>query len=89
MNEELRELNMENDDVTMETNDSDSKSGLIGKLVVGSVIAGAGLLGAAIYKNRNKLEERRMEHKIKKMKKKGFTVIKPEKVEDDSEEKES
>lgn len=89
MNEELRELNMENDDVTMDTNDSDSKSGLIGKLVVGSVVAGAGVLGAAIYKNRTKLEERRMEHKIKKMEKKGFTVIRPEKVEEDSEEKES
>ena len=89
MNEELRELNMENDDVTMETNDSDSKSRLISGFVVGSVIAGAGLLCKAIYKNRNKLEERRMEHKIKKMEKKGFTVIKPEKVEDNSEEKES
>ena len=51
-----------------------SGSGALGKIIVGAVVAGVGALGVLAYKNRNKFEERR----IKKLEKKGYTVIRPE-----------
>lgn len=50
-----------------------SNGGLIGKLVIGAAIVGAGA-AALIYKNRAKLEQKR----IQKLEKKGYVIYKPE-----------
>ena len=54
-----------------------SGGGVLGKVIVGAVVAGVGALGVLAYKNRNKIEERR----IKKLEKKGYVVLRPEPVE--------
>lgn len=46
----------------------------IGTIVVGIGLAAAAGVGAWLYKNRNKLEER----KIKRLEKKGYIVVKSE-----------
>ena len=51
-----------------------ANTGGFGKFVAGAVVVLAGVGGALLYKNRNKLEERR----IKKLEKKGYIIRKIE-----------
>ena len=60
--------------------EEESGNGILGKILIGAGVLAAGGLAALVYKNRDKLEERR----IKKLEKKGYTVIRPEQfVEED------
>lgn len=52
----------------------EESSGILGKILIGAGVLAAGGLAALVYKNRDKLEERR----IKKLEKRGYTVIRPE-----------
>lgn len=54
--------------------EEESGNGILGKILIGAGVLAAGGLAALAYKNRAKLEERR----IKKLEKKGYTVIRPE-----------
>lgn len=49
----------------------------VGKFMLGAALIGAGLVGGLIYKNRAKLDERR----IKKLEKRGYVVFKKAEVE--------
>lgn len=81
MNEEMRNENVDNEELMeTEVDQEISGGGLFGKLLFGAVVIGAGLAGLA-YKNRDKLEERR----IKKLEKKGYIVCKKVENDDDSE----
>lgn len=74
MNEEMMNLEeMENTEV-IELDDEleTSNGGILGKIVVGTVIAAVGAGAALLYKNRGKLDE----HRIKKLEKKGYAVYK-------------
>ena len=67
VNEELVNAGLE------ETCDAEnSANGVAGKLIAGAVIIGVGAVAAFIYKNRAKLEER----KIEKLRKKGYVIYK-------------
>lgn len=82
MNEETKNEIMELDnDTEMEVYDmepEDSGSGILGKVLIGAGVLAAGAVALA-YKNRDKLEERR----IKKLEKKGYIITKAEVVEDE------
>lgn len=54
--------------------EEESGNRILGKILIGAGVLAAGGLAALVYKNRDKLEERR----IKKLEKKGYTVIRPE-----------
>lgn len=68
-NEELEEVTSEEPE--------ESLDGFIGKIICGSAIALAGI-GALLYKNRAKLEER----KIEKLRKKGYVIYKADETEE-------
>ena len=77
----------ENLEVAENENCEDSGKGILGKILVGAVIAAGAGVGAALYKNRDKLEQRR----IAKLEKKGYRVFKAaeiveEEVEADNDE---
>lgn len=74
MNEEMKNLEaIENTDVMEICDDAvSSGNGIVGKLVVGAVVVGAGV-AALLYKNRAKLEERR----VRKLEKKGYVIYRP------------
>lgn len=74
MNEEI----MENEIVETEgmdtiTESENSGNGIFVKLLISTVIVGAGV-AAVLYKNRAKIEER----KIEKLRKKGYVIYGPE-----------
>lgn len=70
--EELRnEEIMETTEVEKEL--ENSGNGLLGKALIGLGVAAVGGTAYLLYKGKDKLEERR----IRKMEKKGYTVIKP------------
>lgn len=65
-------MEMQNEEVmeVYEEPEETTGNGLLGKIVAGAVVVAIGA-GALIYKNRNKLEERR----IKKLEKKGYVIM--------------
>ena len=80
MNEEMRNENIETEEAAMDTCVETEASGGkgVGKLVVAAIaVAGVGI--ALLHKNKDKLENR----KIKKLEKKGYTVLKPREYDND------
>lgn len=80
MNEEIKVLDEnEIEEVVMDNEEypETSSNGILGVLALATVAVG-GAVGGLIYKNRNKLEER----KIKKLEKKGYIITRPDPVED-------
>ena len=61
----------------------DSGSGILGKIVIGLGVAAAAGIGALVYKNRDKIEARR----IARLEKKGYVITKPEADDEDLESK--
>lgn len=59
----------------------DSGSGILGKIVIGLGVAAAAGIGALVYKNRDKIEARR----IARLEKKGYVITKPEADDEDLE----
>lgn len=82
MNEEMTNLEeMENVEIIeLDEEPETSGGGILGKIVVGTVVAAVGVGAALLYKNKGKLDERR----IKKLEKRGYVVYKT----DDSDESE-
>ena len=71
MENEIMEMHNEVEFVEVnEEPEETTGNGLLGKIVAGAVVVAIGA-GALIYKNRNKLEERR----IKKLEKKGYVIM--------------
>ena len=68
--------NLEDMEVTETENETQGK-GFLGKLAIGSLIAG--VAGLIVYKNRDKIEKRRIE----KLRKKGYVIYEPGEIEDD------
>lgn len=66
--EEIENTDMVENDEEPET----SGKGIVGKLAIGALVVGGA--AALIYKNKHKLEER----KIRKLEKKGYIVVRPE-----------
>ena len=80
---EIMELDNDTDVEVYDLEPEEESSGILGKILIGAGVLAAGGLAALVYKNRDKLEERR----IKKLEKKGYTVIRPEQfVEEDFDE---
>lgn len=72
MNEEM--VTIENAEVVEVYEEAEKAgSGIIGKVILGLVAVGIGA-GALVYKNRDKIEERR----IRKLEKKGYVISRPE-----------
>lgn len=59
----------------------DSGSGILGKIVIGLGVAAAAGICALVYKNRDKIEARR----IARLEKKGYVITKPEADDEDLE----
>lgn len=82
MNEEMilqettEELNTEVENTHVDS--ENSGGGILGKVVLG-LVAGAVAVGVAVWKNKDKLEARR----IKKLEKKGYIITKPSDTGDD------
>ena len=69
MTEEINE----NEEIEVYTEPEESGSRILGKVVIGAlVVVGAGV-AALIYKNKGKLDERR----IRKLEKKGYIIQRP------------
>lgn len=87
MSEEMKVEEMElvtnaNEEVLDTYEDSEVLGGgVLGKVLVGALITGAGLGAAYLCKNRGKLDEWR----IKKLEKKGYQVYKADEVYEDDE----
>ena len=82
MNEEI--MNVENEEVIGEVVDTyeeleNSGKGLLGTIVAGVVLVGAGAVLA--YKNRDKLKKKRTEKLIRKLEDQGYKVTEPEPIE--------
>lgn len=75
MTEEINE----NEEIEVYNEPEESGSGILGKVVIGAlVVVGAGV-AALIYKNKGKLDERR----IRKLEKKGYIIQRPIDVDTD------
>lgn len=73
---EVIDIQDEDVDVVETTEEAtESKNGLLG-LVIGGAVAVVGA-GVALYKNRDKIKQARVNRQIKKLEKKGYCVSKP------------
>lgn len=74
--DEMTTMNeFENSEVEVYDETEKSGNGILG-LVIGAVVVGAGTVAALAYKNRNKIEEK----KIEKLRKKGYVIYKNEEL---------
>lgn len=69
--------------IDLEPCDSAKKGGLI-PLVGIALLAVTGTIGTILYKNKDKIEERKIAKSIEMLEKKGYTITKTENIADDS-----
>ena len=67
--------------IDLEPCDSAKKGGLIPLIGVG-LLAVVGAIGTIIYKNKDKIEERKIAKSIEMLEKKGYTITKDENIDD-------
>lgn len=70
---EMEDMVNVEEEITEALEKSTVGKGLIGKIVVGTILVG-GAVAAIVYKNRNKIEAK----KIERLRKKGYVIYKPE-----------
>lgn len=88
--EELRNEEMINEELGCEElmiPEEETENSIGGLLALGvSALVGLGMAGYAAYKNRDKIKAKRIEKKIAKLEKLGFTVIRNDQAEEESSE---
>ena len=62
---------------------AESKGGLVGGILTGVGIVGVGAACVALFKNRDKIKEKKLKKQIAKLEKAGFVVAKPEDLMED------
>ena len=70
---------VENEGVVENNNDNDSN---FMKIVTVAGIAAAAAIGSWAYRNRKRLEKKKIEREVKRLEKKGYTVNAPEEIVD-------